>query len=115
MHVRKAASNATSEGGACAARSMTPPTGGSSSSSSSSDDWHEFCELIRVVDEVCQCYSNATHEMGQLEHCLDAVRVALAASERETTATQAVTTDALAHIMGECSLRLVILSDICSF
>ena len=53
--------------------------------------------------------------MGRLEHCLDAVGVALAASERETTATQAGTVDALAHIVGEGSLRLVVLSDIRSF
>jgi hypothetical protein len=86
-----------------------------SSSSSSLDHWWEFCELICMVDEAHQHYSNATYEVGQLEHCLDAIGVVLAASERETTAAQVLTTDTQARIMGEGSLHLVMLSDICSF
>jgi hypothetical protein len=67
---------------------MTPTVGSSSSSSSSSssDDQWEFHELICVVNEACQWYSYATHEVGQLELCLDAVGVALVASKRETAA-----------------------------
>ena len=65
---------------------MTPPTGGSSSSSSFSDDQREFYELVHGVDEARQRYSDATSEVSWLEHCLDAIRVALEASERETTA-----------------------------
>jgi hypothetical protein len=53
--------------------------------------------------------------MGWLECYLDAVGVALAALEREIAAIQAATVDALAVIMGEGSLRLVVLSDIRSF
>ena len=91
---------------------MTSPTAGSSSSSSSwscSDDRWEFLELIRAADEAHRCYSDATHEVGRLEHCLTA-------SEVETIAKYAVITDALAHIIGESSLCLVIiLSDIHSF
>jgi len=59
---------------------MTPPIGGSRSSSSSSDDRHEFHELVHGVDEACQRYSDATHEVSRLECCLDAIRVALEAS-----------------------------------
>ena len=67
-----------------AARAVPPPIGGSSSSSSSSDDRHEFPELVRGADEACQHYSDATREVSRLERCLDAVWVALEASERET-------------------------------
>ena len=68
------------------------------------------------MDEDRQCYSNATREVGQLERCLDAVGVALVASERETTIAQAAIADAQAHIMGEGSLHVVVvLSDIHSF
>jgi hypothetical protein len=63
---------------------MIPPIGGSSSSpSSSSEDRREFCKLIHWADEAHQCYSNATCVVSQLERCLDAVRVALEALERE--------------------------------
>jgi hypothetical protein len=51
------------------------------------DDWCEFRELVRVEDEARQCYSDATHEVGWLERCLDAIKVALEASERETSTT----------------------------
>jgi hypothetical protein len=49
------------------------------------DDYQEFHELVHMVDEACQRYSNTTREVGRLERCLEAVGVALAASERETT------------------------------
>jgi hypothetical protein len=75
--------------------------GGSSSSSSSLDDQREFHKLIRGADEAHQCYSDETHEVSRLEHCLDAVNVALKASERETAAAKAVATDAQARIMGK--------------
>lgn len=65
-----------------------------SSSLSSLDDRCEFHELVCAADEACQHYSDATREVGSLEHCLDAVRVALEASEMETTATQATVADA---------------------
>jgi hypothetical protein len=44
----------------------------------------EFHELIRGANEAHQRYSNTTHEVSWLKHCLDAVRVALEASKRET-------------------------------
>lgn len=69
---------------------MTPSSAGSGSSSSSSsysDDRREFQELIRAAGGAHQRYSDATHEVGRLELYLDAVRVALAASERETATT----------------------------
>ena len=65
-----------------------PTHRGSSSSSSLSsclDDRCEFYELTRAVDEASQRYSETTHEVGWLERCLDAIRVAFMASERETT------------------------------
>jgi len=86
-----------------------------SSSSSSSNDQREFYVLFHVVDEAHQCYSDATREVGRLERCLDTIRVALAALERETTTMQAATTDAQADIVGEGSLHIVILYDIHSF
>ena len=50
------------------------------------DDRREFYGLVRKADEVSQRYSDATHEVSWLERCLDAARVALEASERETAA-----------------------------
>ena len=76
-----------------AARTMTPPTGGSSSSSSSLDDRPEFGNLIHGADEARQRFSDFTHEVSQLEHCLEVVQVALGSSERETTVAQAAATD----------------------
>ena len=86
VRVCMASSHAASRGIANAARAMTPPIRRSSSSSSSSDDHHEFCELARGTDEARQHYSDATGEASRLERCLDAVRVALEALERENAA-----------------------------
>ena len=93
MRVCRAASHATSRGAASAAHAMTPPIGELSSSSASSDDWREFRELVCGADEAYQRYSNATCEVSRLERCLDAIRVALEASERETIATWAAAID----------------------
>ena len=46
------------------------------------------------MDEAHQRYSDATREVGWLERCLDVVRVALEASEIETTAMQVTVIDA---------------------
>ena len=46
------------------------------------------------MDEAHQRYSDATREASRLECCLDTIRVALEASERETTTVQAAATDA---------------------
>jgi hypothetical protein len=86
-----------------------------SSSSSSSDDRWEVHELVRVANEARQRYFDATREVGRLERCLNAIGVALTALERETATAQAVTADAQARIVGEGSLRLIVLSDIRSF
>ena len=97
VSVRRAASHATPGGAISAACAVTPPTGGSSSSSSSlssSDDRCEFHELVLEADEARQCYSDATREVGQLERYLDAVKVALETSERETATVQAMAADA---------------------
>ena len=58
------------------------------------DDRWAFHKLIRGVDEARQRYSDTTHEVGRLELCLDAVKVVLSASERETDTAQVVTSDA---------------------
>ena len=87
MCAPRAASHTTSGGAIGTAHAVTLPTRGLSSSSSSSsclDDQHEFRELVRRVDEARQRYSDSTYEVSQLECCLDAVRVALEASKRET-------------------------------
>jgi DNA repair exonuclease SbcCD ATPase subunit len=79
---------------------MTLPTGGSSSSSSSLEDRCDFRELIRGTDEAYQRYSDATCKVSQLERYLNAVRVAIEASEWETTAAQMAAADAQARIVG---------------
>jgi hypothetical protein len=80
---------------------------GSSSSLSSSDDRREFGELVGTSDEGHQCYSDATHEVSRLERCLDAIRVILAASERDIAAAHVAATDTEARITGEGALRLI--------
>ena len=90
-------SHAASRGAASAPYAMTPPTTGSSLSSSlssSSNDQPEFRELVQAADEARQPYSDATCEVGQQEHCLNIVEVALATLERETAAVQVATADA---------------------
>ena len=72
---------------------MTLPTRELSSLSSSLDDRHEFRELVYGADEARQRFSDFTHEVSQLEHCLEVVQVALGSSERETTVAQAAATD----------------------
>jgi hypothetical protein len=59
----------------------------------SSDDRSEFRELICGADEAHQRFSDATCEVSQLEHCLEAVQVALEALERETAAAQVAAFD----------------------
>jgi hypothetical protein len=113
VHVRRAASHdAVASGGPSRAHcAMTPSTegsGSSPSSSSSSDDQCEFHELVCAVNEARQRYSDATHEVGHLERCLDVIRVALEASERETAFTHAVAADAWACIVGKGDLGLVV-------
>ena len=46
------------------------------------------------MDESHRLYSDTTREVGQLHLCLDAIEVALSASERETTIVQETTADA---------------------
>jgi hypothetical protein len=82
---------------------MTPPTWESSSLSSSSDERREFHKLVRRANESHQPYFDATYKVSLLERYLNAVRVALKASERETAAAQVATADTQAHIMGKGS------------
>ena len=93
VHVHRVASRATFVGAASATRATTPPAGGSSPSLSSLGDRRELRELAREADEACQHCSDTTREASQLERCLDAIRVALEASERETIATWAAAID----------------------
>ena len=64
---------------------------------------------VSFVSLFVRRYSDTNHEVGWLQCCLDAVRVALEALERDTTATHAVDTNAHAHVMGKDALRLVVL------
>ena len=89
----RAASRIAPVGAINAARAVTPPTRGLSSSSSSSDDRPKFYELVYGADEACRRFFDATHEVNLLERYLEAVRVALEASEREIAAMQAVAAD----------------------
>jgi hypothetical protein len=67
---------------------------GSSSSSLSLGNRQEFCHLIREADEGHWWFFVGAHEVRWLELDLDAVKVALAALEGETTTAQVAPTDA---------------------
>ena len=56
----------------------------SSSSDSKSYDGQDVQNLIRERREAENLYSKATLEVGRLEQCLDAVKIALSASKEET-------------------------------
>ena len=50
-------------------------------------------------------YSEATLEVGRLEQCLDAVKIALSASEEETNVAQMRADEAHARAAGNISLK----------
>jgi hypothetical protein len=54
----------------------------------------EFLKLHHAVEEVHERYLDSAREVSQLEGCLGAVEVALEASGRETTTSQAMVIDA---------------------
>jgi len=54
------------------------------SSSSSSESSQDIQNLIHERREAKNLYYEATLEVGRLEQCLDAVKIALSASKEET-------------------------------
>ena len=77
----------------------------SSSSSSSSESGWDIQNLIRERREAENLYSNATLEVGQLEQCLDAVKIALSASKEETNVAQMRADEACARAAGKISWK----------
>ena len=77
----------------------------SSSSSSSSEPSPDIKNLIRERREAENLYSEATLEIGWLEQCLDAVKIALSASEEETNVAQMRADEAHARTAGKISLK----------
>ena len=84
------------------ARSMVSS---SSSSSSSSELGQDIQNLIRERREAGNLYSKATVEVGRLEQCLDAVKIALSTSEEETNVAQMRVDEAHARAEGKISLK----------
>ena len=75
------------------------------SSSSSSKLGQDIQNLIRERKEAENLYSKATREVGQLELCLDAVKISLSASEEETNVAQMRADEAHARAVGKISLK----------
>ena len=79
--------------------------GTSSSSSSSFELGQDIWNLIRERREARKLYSEATLEVGQLEQCLDVVKITLSASEEETNVAQMRANEAHARAVGKISLK----------
>ena len=75
------------------------------SSSSSFESSHDIWNLIRERREAEKLYSEATLEVGRLKQCLDAIKIALSASEEETNVAQMRANDAHARALGKISLK----------
>jgi hypothetical protein len=73
----------------------------SSSSKSGQDIWNH----IRERREARNLYSEATLEVGRLEQCLDAVKIALSASEEEINVAQMRADEAHVRVAGKISLK----------
>ena len=74
------------------------------SSSSSSESGQDIQNLIRERREARNLYSDATLEVGQLEQCLDAIKIALSASKEETSVAQMRADEA--HARAACKISL---------
>ena len=77
----------------------------SSSSSSSSKSGQDIHNLIHERREAENLYSEATLEVGRLEQCLDAVKIALSESEEETNVAWMRADEAHARAAGKISLK----------
>ena len=75
------------------------------SSSSSFESGQDIRNLIRERREAKNLYSEATLEVGRLEQCLDAIKIALSASEEETNVAQMRANEAHARAVGKISLK----------
>ena len=84
-------------------------TGSMVSSSSSYDsesyDGQDVWNLIHKRREAGNIYSEATHEVGRLKLCLEAIKIALSASEEETNVVQMRDDEAHARAAGKISLK----------
>ena len=77
----------------------------SSSSSSSSELGQDIQNLIRERREVGNLYSEAMLEVGRLEQCLNAIKIALSASKEETNVAHMRADEAHARAVGKISLK----------
>ena len=77
----------------------------SSSSSSSFESGQDIQNLIHERREAGNLYSEATLEVGQLEQCLDAIKMALIASKEQTNVAQMMADEAHARAAGKFSLK----------
>ena len=77
----------------------------STSFNSESYDGQDVRNLIRERREAGNLYSEATHEVGQLELCLYAIKTALSTSEEETNVAQMRADEAHARAAGKISLK----------
>ena len=77
----------------------------SSYSSSSFELGQDIWNLIRERREAENLYSKATLEVGRLEQCLDAIKIALSASEEETNVAQMRPDEAHVRAAGKISLK----------
>ena len=77
----------------------------SSSLSSSSELGQDIRNLICERREGGKLYSEATLEVGWLEQCLDAIKIALSASEEETNVAQMRADEAHARVASKIYLK----------
>jgi hypothetical protein len=75
------------------------------STDSESYDGQDVWNLIRERREAENLYSEAMHEVGRLELCLDAVETTLSASQEETNVAQMRADEAYARAAGKLSLK----------
>lgn len=102
--------------------SMMSSSSSSSSSSSDSYGWRDVQNLFNARDEARNMYSESAREVDRLELCLEAVNIALTASEEETNVARARTAEADARVAGKISFlkenlllysQLFVLTDFC--
>ena len=77
----------------------------SSSSDSESYDGQDVQNIIRERREAENLYYEAMREVGRLELCLNAVKIALSASKEETNVAQMRADEAHARATGKISLN----------
>jgi hypothetical protein len=66
-----------------------------------------YHNLIRERRETRNLYSEATFEVGRLKQCLDAIKIALSASEEETNVAQMRVDEGHARVAGKISMKIL--------